>query len=349
MLSTVNIEGWGMDTIYKRHISLENEQMCGYFSMVLYTFACKLQELVPFLVTYLPHPSEIMLLHYLLALGCVFVWGCTFISSKILLQAGLTPVDILLLRFGLAYGMLLPFYRKHLVLPSWKDEAWMAFLGITGGSLYFLTENSAIKYTLTTNASLIVSLTPLYTMLLMRVLNRKTTRLSSRMLLGSLLAVIGVFSVVMNGHILLELNPLGDFLSLASGLCWSFYSLAYCRVAEKWSALLITRKLFFWGFITALPFAFLQDSSVDFSIIAGQPVVWGNLLFLGVVASLLCFFGWNVAVSRIGAIHANNLIYFNPLITLLVAHQVLGEPLTWMSVSGMLLTILGVWVANGKR
>ena len=268
------------------------------------------------LVTHLPHPTAFMLLYYLLALGCVFFWGCTFISSKILLQAGLTPVDILLLRFGLAYGMLLPFYRK---------------------------------YTLTTNASLIVSLTPLYTMLLMRVLNRKTTRLSSSMLLGSLLAVIGVFSVVMNGHILLELNPLGDFLSLASGLCWSFYSLAYCRVAEKWSALLITRKLFFWGFITALPFAFLQDSSVDFSIIAGQPVVWGNLLFLGVVASLLCFFGWNVAVSRIGAIHANNLIYFNPLITLLVAHQVLGEPLTWMSVSGMLLTILGVWVANGKR
>lgn len=290
-----------------------------------------------------------MLLHYLLALGCVIVWGCTFISSKILLQHGLSPVDILLLRFGLAYCLLLPFYRKHLRLPSWKDEAWMALLGITGGSLYFLTENTAINYTLTTNASLIVSLTPLYTMLLMRLINRNTTRLSSRMLLGSFLAVIGVFSVVMNGHILLELNPIGDFLSLLSGLCWSFYSLAYCRVAKKWSALLITRKLFFWGFVTALPFLCLHDQEVNASLIINQPAVWGNLLFLGIVASLLCFFGWNVAVSRIGAIHANNLIYFNPLITLLVAHAVLDEPLTWMSLTGMLLTILGVWVANGKR
>lgn len=290
-----------------------------------------------------------MLLHYLLALGCVIVWGCTFISSKILLQHGLSPVDILLLRFGLAYCLLLPFYRKHLRLPSWKDEAWMALLGITGGSLYFLTENTAINYTLTTNASLIVSLTPLYTMLLMRLINRNTTRLSSRMLLGSFLAVIGVFSVVMNGHILLELNPIGDFLSFLSGLCWSFYSLAYCRVAKKWSALLITRKLFFWGFVTALPFLCLHDQEVNASLIINQPAVWGNLLFLGIVASLLCFFGWNVAVSRIGAIHANNLIYFNPLITLLVAHAVLDEPLTWMSLTGMLLTILGVWVANGKR
>lgn len=290
-----------------------------------------------------------MLLHYLLALGCVIVWGCTFISSKILLQHGLSPVDILLLRFGLAYCLLLPFYRKHLRLPSWKDEAWMALLGITGGSLYFLTENTAINYTLTTNASLIVSLTPLYTMLLMRLINRNTTRLSSRMLLGSFLAVIGVFSVVMNGHILLELNPIGDFLSLLSGLCWSFYSLAYCRVAKKWSALLITRKLFFWGFVTALPFLCLHDQEVNASLIINQSAVWGNLLFLGIVASLLCFFGWNVAVSRIGAIHANNLIYFNPLITLLVAHAVLDEPLTWMSLTGMLLTILGVWVANGKR
>lgn len=289
-----------------------------------------------------------MLLHYLLALGCVFVWGCTFISSKILLQAGLQPVDILLLRFGMAYLLLLPFYRKHLRLPSWKDEAWMIFLGITGGSLYFLTENTAIKYTLTTNASLIVSLTPLYTMLLMRVVKRKSTRLSSRMLIGSLLAVIGVFSVVMNGHILLELNPLGDFLSLLSGLCWSFYSLAYCYVAQKWSALLITRKLFFWGFITAIPFGFAESSLSHASLAFAQPVVWGNLLFLGIVASLLCFFGWNVAVSRIGAIHANNLIYFNPLVTLLVAHYVLDEPLTWMSLTGMFLTILGVWIANDK-
>lgn len=290
-----------------------------------------------------------MLLYYLLALGCVVIWGCTFISSKVLLQHGLQPVDILLLRFGMAYLLLLPFYHKHLRLPSWRDEVWMALLGITGGSLYFLTENTAIEYTLTTNASLIVCLTPLYTMLLMRVLHRKTVRLSNRMLLGTLLAVVGVFSVVMNGHILLELNPLGDFLALLSGICWSVYSLIYCQVEKKWSALLITRKLFFWGFVTALPFLWSGGSSITTTLLHSDAVVWWNLVFLGLVASLLCFFVWNVVFPKIGPILANNLLYFNPLVTLLVAHHVLAEPLTWMSAIGMFLTILGVWIANRKK
>ena len=284
-------------------------------------------------------------MYWLLALFCVVVWGTTFISTKVLLLHGLEPEDIILLRFGVAYLALLPIYHRDMRLP-WREELWMMLVGIAGGSVYFMTENSALDYTLTTNVSLIVSLTPLYTLALMAVFYRSTTRLTLRLLLGVVMAVAGVFCVVMNGHILLRLNPLGDLLALLCGLSWSVYSLVYNRVGKRYPALLITRKLFFWGFVTCLPVLLLPRAEKDYVAILSEPVVVGNLLFLGLVAGLLCFFAWNVAVKKVGTVGANNLIYFSPLVTLLTAHAVLGEPLTWMSVVGMVLTVAGVWLAT---
>ena len=71
---------------------------------------------------------------------------------------------------------------------SWKDEFKMAMLGITGGSLYFLSENEAMNYTTTTNTSLIVCSCPLFATLLVRLAYRHSSRINMIQLLGSLLA-----------------------------------------------------------------------------------------------------------------------------------------------------------------
>ena len=37
-----------------------------------------------------------------------------------------------------------------------------------------------------------------------------------------------------------------------------------------------------------------------------RPAVWGNLLFLGIVASMLCYVLWNAALHRLGAVRTTN-------------------------------------------
>ena len=56
--------------------------------------------------------------------------------------------------------------------------------------------------------------------------------------------------------------------------------------------------------------------------------VWGNLLFLGVVASMLCYILWNAAMHRLGAVRTTNYIYFNPLVTIVTAALCIGERIT---------------------
>ena len=96
----------------------------------------------------------------------------------------------------------------------------MVALGITGGSLYFLTENAAMLYTTATNTSLIVCSCPLFAMLLLAVVY-KSERFSKIQIVGSLLAFLGMVIVVLNGHFVLHLQPAGDSLAFAACLCYS--------------------------------------------------------------------------------------------------------------------------------
>ena len=92
--------------------------------------------------------------YHLLALLVVAVWGVTFVSTKVLIAAGLKPAEIFAIRFVLAYVGIWVFclYRNRrsgesqastLFSSTVADELVFVFLGITGGSFYFLTENTA--------------------------------------------------------------------------------------------------------------------------------------------------------------------------------------------------------------
>ena len=172
-------------------------------------------------------------------------------------MAGLTAAQIFVLRFIIAYVMLLayslPKKSFRLFASSWKDELLMAALGLTGGSLYFLTENSSMIYTTTTNTSLIVCLSPLFAMALIGMFYR-SQRLHGIQIVGTLMAALGVIVVVLNGHFVLHLSPLGDTLAFMACLCWAFYSLLMIPANQRYRTLFITRKVFFYGLVFMIPY-----------------------------------------------------------------------------------------------
>lgn len=115
---------------------------------------------------------------------------------------------------------------------------------LTGGSLYFLTENTALTMSYASNVSLIVCTAPLLTAIVIRLFYKKY-RLSTQFVIGSFVALSGVAIIVFNGHFVLNLNPLGDLLSFSAALLWAFYSLIIKKLNGKYSTAFITRKIFF--------------------------------------------------------------------------------------------------------
>ena len=291
-------------------------------------------------------------IYHLVAFLVVVVWGTTFVFTKLLLIAGLTAAQIFVLRFIVAYMLLLVYAltRKQFrwFASSWQDEVLMLALGITGGSLYFLTENSAMIYTTTTNTSLIVCLCPLFAALLAALFYR-SQRLHGIQIVGSVVAAIGVIVVVLNGHFVLHLSPLGDSLAFVACLCWAFYSLIMIPAGQRYDTLFITRKVFFYGLVSMIPyFLFVEPDLPSLSVVL-RPDVLANLLFLGCVASMLCYLAWNWVIKKLGAVIATNYVYFNPVTTVIFAWLILSERITIYFLIGTLLILTGMYLCNKIR
>ena len=125
--------------------------------------------------------------YHLAALFSVAVWGATFVSTKVLIANSLTPAEIFLLRFAMAYVCILPFARGRMWAANLRDELLLAAAGLSGGSLYFLTENMALEYAPASNVSLIVCTAPVWTAVVMSLFYRGE-RMSRRQIAGSALA-----------------------------------------------------------------------------------------------------------------------------------------------------------------
>ncbi len=303
-----------------------------------------------------------LLRYHLLALAVVAVWGVTFVCTKMLINAGMHPVAIFFIRFVLAYAgiwLYIALSRKGAKLwYGWKEELVFLVLGVSGGSFYFLTENLALAHTQATNVAFLVCSAPLFTAiftLLYRHFGKgrfaeglEPVRLGLPLVGGTLLALAGMALVVFDGT-RLQLSARGDLLAIGAALCWAVYSLFMSQMTRKYGTVTATRKVFIYGLLTILPFLGGQKESFAPEIL-GQTVVWGNLLFLGLIASLVCFILWNLVMDKLGNVTSTNYVYLNPVFTLLTAMAVLGEKMTALAGLGCAAILAGVvWAGRAGR
>ena len=284
--------------------------------------------------------------YHILAILTVGVWGTTFISTKVLINNGLTPHEIFLIRFVIAYIGIWFISPRRIFSENVKDELTLLAAGLTGGTLYFITENTALQFTQTTNVAFIICITPLITTAMDLLVNRGS-KVGRSWALGSFIALIGVSILIFNGSVVLELSPVGDLLTLAAALSWALYSLIINKISKKYNSVFITRKVFFYGALCVLPTFVINPPTFPIEGFLRYEVFF-NILFLSLLASLVCFVVWNIVLVRIGTIMSSNYLYLNPLFTTVAASIFLDETLTVYAVTGVVLVTLGVYIAARK-
>ena len=287
------------------------------------------------------------MINHFLALLTVTIWGATFVSTKILINNGLSPNEIFFYRFLIAYAGIWIVSRKKLFADNWKDELLMACAGLFGGSLYFLTENSALGITQASNVAFLLCGTPILTTVLVKLFYREE-KIGRMVYYGSVIALAGVALVVFDGATSLKISPLGDLLTLAAALSWGFYSIVIRKLESRYDTVMISRKVFFYGLVTILP-TFLYNPPHLRLLFSADAAVWFNLIFLAVMASLVCFVLWNMVVKHLGVVKSSNYLYLNPVITCITSSIVLGEKITPVAVTGALCIMAGVWLATRPR
>ena len=282
--------------------------------------------------------------YHVAAFAMIIVWGISFLNTRVLLDAGLTPTEIFVVRFTIAYLSLLAICRFKVRYTGWRDELLFVVCGIAGGSAYFIAENTALELTLISDVAVLVSTAPLTTALVGAIFYRDE-RITLMTFLGMVIAFIGSVMLALKDGLVWGDSILGDLLALFAAFVWAFYSMALKKLNRSYTTLFITRKLFFYGILSALPLLALEDHSLDLGVFR-QPAVWGNLLYLGLVCSMAAYFIWGITVKRIGAVRASNYFYLSPIISMIAAAIWFGERTTAVAYIGCVLILAGVIMAE---
>ena len=129
---------------------------------------------------------------HLAALFTIFIWGTTFISTKVLLT-DFKPVEILFFRFVMGFAALLLVCPHRLKAVSRGQEATFILAGLCGICLYYLLENIALTYTMASNVGVIISVAPFFTAILSRLFLKSEGKLRANFFIGFAVAVAGLF------------------------------------------------------------------------------------------------------------------------------------------------------------
>ena len=280
------------------------------------------------------------------AIFTILVWGSCFVLTKEMLTT-YTAIQIIPLRMALAYVTLWVLRPKTLKLPR-KDELMFILIGVTGGSLYFFLQNTALSYTYAANVSILVALAPILTVILAQLFSRSGERLGKYVYIGAVIAIVGVVLVVLNGQLTFHLNPLGDLIALGAAFMWALYSILIKKYTERYDNFLVTRRVMLWAFLTSVPLMLVTDGMPDLRPLFTTPRILLSWLFLGVFGNAVCFAIWNVAFKRLGVVITNNYLYASPFVTLAAGYLILHEEITLMSIIGAVLITACVIVALKK-
>jgi drug/metabolite transporter (DMT)-like permease len=291
--------------------------------------------------------SNSKLIPYAEALFAVIVWGASFIATKVALQ-DLSPITIVWLRFllGVMILGLVVVLRGQLSLPEKKEWGYFALLGFLGITFHQWLQSNALQTSEAGTTAWIVSTTPVFMAALGWVLLKE--RLGWTKSLGILLAFLGVMVVVSRGDLssisIGKFGAPGDVLVLISAVNWAVFSALSRRGLKSHPASLMMFYIMLlgWAFTTLL---FLTSSGMsEFPSVTSNG--WMAVGFLGIFCSGLAYIAWYDALQALSTAQTGAFLYIEPLIAVVVAFFILGEPITLASFLGGVVILFGVWLVN---
>jgi drug/metabolite transporter (DMT)-like permease len=277
----------------------------------------------------------------------VVFWGLSFVATKAAVRE-ISPFALIFARAGLGTALLLVILSRRPAQWVPPRESWpaLALMGFVGVAFHQTLQGIALTMTTAAHTGWLIGVTPIWSALLSALVLRE--RFGPAKILGLALGFAGAVVVVTRGHLSSELLALpatrGDLLILASTVNWAVYSVIGHPVLRRLGAPRATLGAMAVGFaILSVPVAVLGVWR-DYARLS--PTGGMAVLFLGLCCSGLGYLFWYAALETIEASRVAALLYLEPLVTLLAAVVLLGEPVQPVTVAGGLLLLAGVFVVE---
>ncbi len=275
-------------------------------------------------------------LPWLTLVSAVVLWGVSFVLTKQLLSQ-LSPPMIAWLRLGPALAVLVP-------LMLWQKESWRLEKGFRGRFvltsalgivLYMVLENTGLRYTQASTASMLVASIPVFVLLVDTV--KRRARLPWGQTGAVLVSLVGVWLVLFDGAWpnLASANLGGNLLVLGAMASWIGYTFLGKKLRDRFSSLQQTTFQTLFAVLLYLPFVIGEGGGFPTMTLTGL----AELSFLGVFCSGLAYVGFLYALKELGPVLPSAFLNLIPVVTVLTALLVLKEIPSIFQAGGMVLIV----------
>ena len=281
-----------------------------------------------------------------------FLWSTTLIGGRWLLKDNcIDPVSLSVIRFGIGGSLLFLFgcifFRRQLFNIELKDFmmlAWLSLWGIGGMSVFLFVGQI---HTSAINASMIIALSPVLTMLLGIFAGKRLNALMTGGMLLSLTGCLLVLGVItQSGFAYMSGNIFADSMVFCSAVCWAVYAVFSVKTVERLGGYTATT----WGMLIGFTELLIVRSLWPWELTipgSAQYGYWAAVLYIAVFPTAIAFFTWYEAMSRINLSLLNIMQYLTPLCTGLLAFLFFGETMNLLNIAGAFMVLTGVMLASG--
>lgn len=269
---------------------------------------------------------------------CVVVWGSNFVFGKILVQ-GFSPAMLTMLRllFIVMFLVGLSFRRKNNKPLYSGDVLALLFLGIIGVFINQWSFFAGLQTADPTTSALILATTPILTGFLAAIFLKE--KITLRMLIGSIVAIIGIYFVVTEGKMSSVYIDKGLWWIVVTMITFAIMIIMTRLLSQRLDPLTITLYSNIVGFIIAIPFAFILDNPIRVSFdISNWALLIGTAVIVHGVATLI----WNNNIRYVDASKASILSNLEPFVAMVTGLILLAKPITGAEIWGSLFIVGGV-------
>ncbi|HEX2022909.1 MAG TPA: DMT family transporter [Candidatus Thermoplasmatota archaeon] len=287
-------------------------------------------------------PSEGKLLAALVAVQVAF--GGMGVAAKLVFPH-LSPFALALARL-LAAAVVLVALERVLVRaprPPARDLAMFALFALLGTVLNIGLYLAGLERTTATNAILLIATIPAFTLLVAAVLGRE--RADAVQVGGLLLSFAGVAGLVYAKGGTFEIGGIaGDLMVVANSLCYSVYLVLSKPYLARYDSATLVAWVFAFGAVEMSLVAVPDLLRADWGGLGGAG--WAGFAYVLLFGTVLTYSLNAWALRHASASHVANFVYLQPVVGVLAAWLILGEPLSGPILLAGVVILAGVTLAT---
>ncbi len=274
-------------------------------------------------------------------LAAAALWGIIGFWNRGLMAGGVSPTGIVLVRnFG---GMLLlaaVFAVKDRSVFRVKREHLKYFFGtgVVSVMLFTCCYFTCQKLCSLAVASVLLYTAPSFVVLLSALLWKEPVTKKKLLALGLTLVGCALVCGVFSGGLTVTVS--GILLGLGAGFFYALYSIFGRYALAHYSPMTVT----VWTFFFAGPASLVLLRPSDLAAMTARPSLWLTALALVAVSTVSPYLLYTRGLARVESGKASILASIEPVVAALAGTLVFGEPMSLVTVLGILLVLAGVYI-----